>query len=322
MAIVGIETLIYGVENLEVSTNFFLDFGLMLHERSPEHSHFRLEEGSNVVLYNFDNPRVPKGKYVGFGVKETIWGVDTAENLEALVQTLAVDREVRRDADGTAHLLTDCGLPIGLRVYNRKKVVFSPDPINAPGNINRLNQHRKWRTRARPKTITHVVYMVEDYFKSFDFFRDRLNFRLSDHQLTFGVYGRAEGANEHHNIFFLDMNGPGAAGRPGFHHANFAVEDIDEVMIGGNFMTRRGWKYGFLGTGRHRIASALFCYIQCPAGGEVEYGADSDYLDDSWIPREWTPLFGIASWMSNLPPFLHGEPQWESRLLTDGKITP
>ncbi|MDO6965325.1 VOC family protein [Rhizobium alvei] len=319
MAIIGIESLIYGVPDLAESTRFFEDFGLVLAESDETYSHFQLDEGSHVVLRKVDDPSLPKSVLRDYGVKEVIWGVDKAENLEKLVASLAVDREVRRDADGTAHFMTDCGLAMGLRLYERKKVVYAPDPLNAPGNVHRLNNSRKWKTRARPKTITHVVFAVEDFVKSFRFMEERLNFRLSEHQLGFGIYMRCDGANDHHSLFFLDQNAAGAPGYPVFHHANFGVEDIDEMMIGGNYMTRKGWTYGFLGTGRHRIASALFCYIKCPAGGEAEYGADSDYLDDGYVPREWNALFGTQIWMTNPPAFIaNNPPEWIVRYMPEG----
>jgi len=80
-------------------------------------------------------------------------------------------------------------------------------------------------------------------------------------------------------------------GKPTFQHAAFGVEDIDEVMIGVGRMGERGWfkdlrKAGG-GLGRHRISSAIYCYVPNPNGGEAEYTCDTDYLDDNWIPRVW-----------------------------------
>ena len=77
--------------------------------------------------------------------------------------SLAVDREVRRDDDGTIHFTSDCGIPLGMRVWQRTPVVYSPDPVNAADNVKRLNQHRRWRVKARPKTINHVVWRVQNF---------------------------------------------------------------------------------------------------------------------------------------------------------------
>ncbi len=311
MPIVGVETALYGVEDLAASTKFFEDFGLSLLHKSESESHFKLEEGSNVVLRHINDASIPESKYVGFGVKETIWGVDSEASLDRLVNELSRDREVIRDGDGVAHFLSDCGMALGLRVFNRKKVTYAPDPINASGNINRLNQFRKWRKRALPKTLNHVVFGVADYKASAAFFRERLGFRLSDHQKGIGMYLRADGALEHHNLFLMDYNTPGIGGVPRFHHSNFGVEDIDELMIGANLLMSKGYQPGFLGNGRHRISSALFSYWQCPAGGEAEYGTDSDYLDDNWVPREWEFRFGTMIWMQAPPPFMQGEIAWD-----------
>jgi hypothetical protein len=82
-------------------------------------------------------------------------------------------------------------------------------------------------------------------------------------------------------------------------------------------MVRCGWEPSHLGLGRHRIDSALFYYIPCPAGGEAEYGADADYVDDAWVPRDWhAPLFAYAHYVHNLPPFLMKPPTWDFSHIT------
>jgi hypothetical protein len=52
-------------------------------------------------------------------------------------------------------------------------------------------------------------------------------------------------------------------------------------------------------------------YLPAPTGGQAEYGADSDYLDDSWVPRIWNPMFGFFSFITNMPPFMADEAPWE-----------
>src|SRR5262249_15111042 len=164
------------------------------------------------------------------------------------------------------------------------------------------------------KVINHVVFNVVDFERSFAFMRDRLRFRATDFQGQFGIYARCDGASQHHNLFLANAHlpFPGFDGQPRFNHANFGVEDIDEVMIGGTHMEGGGWPKWSFGRGRHRIDSALFFYLPSPAGGEVEYGADGDFLDDSWVPRRWTnPLFGYLVFAHNMPPFFMEPPSWE-----------
>ena len=314
MAIIGIETLVYGVDDIALCTKYFNDFGLPLIESSATESRFQLEDGSNVIIRHITDPSLPESAVMGTGVREIVWGVDSQSSLDRLTADLGRDREIKRESDGSVRFLSDCGLPLALRIYAKKKVITAPDPLNSPGNVNRLNRPRKWLMRARPKTIQHVVFTFQDFQKSFDFFKDRLGFRLSDYQEGFGIYARCDGANNHHNIFFMNAHAslPGHDGNVRFHHVNFGVADIDEIMIGANHMERCGWDKSHLGLGRHRIDSALFYYIPSPTGGETEYGADGDYVDDSWIPRRWKePLFGYLSFVHNVPPFFQEPPAWD-----------
>jgi catechol 2,3-dioxygenase-like lactoylglutathione lyase family enzyme len=319
MAILGIDTLIYGVDDLKKSTCFFENFGLRLLESSAEESRFELPEGSRVVLRPMGHSSLPESTVEGPGVREVIWGVDSLRSVDTLARGLGADRKIRQDDDGTVHFVTDFGNAMALREFAKKPVLTSPDPLNSPGRVNRLNQHRKWRLRAYPKVIAHVVFSVPAYRVAADFMIKRLGFKLSDSQRGFGEYLRADGSNNHHTLLLLNADAPipGMDGKHRFHHANFGVEDIDEIMVGANHMTRCGWEPSHFGLGRHRIDSALFYYMPCPAGGEAEYGADADYVDESWIPREFIqPLFAYSHFVHNLPPFLMQNPEWNFRYIT------
>lgn len=323
MAIIGIASLVYGVDDVAESARFFDDFGLACENRSDGVVTYRLPEGSTVVLRHKDDPALPATRVTNSGVREVVWGVDHQSALDALVTGLSQHLSLDHDEDGTTHFMTPFGIPMAVRLYTKKVVASGPDPVNSPGRINRLNQHRTWRRRAYPKGISHVVFAIPNYLAGFAFMRDRLGFRLSDDQCGFGCYLRADGSYNHHSFLFLNADAPldGNDGTIRFHHANFAVEDLDEIMVGANHMVRQGWKKSHLGLGRHRIDSALFYYLECPAGGEAEYGADTDYIDDSWIPREWTnPLFAYAQFVHDLPPFLMQEPEWNLRYLTPEEV--
>jgi catechol 2,3-dioxygenase-like lactoylglutathione lyase family enzyme len=314
VAIVGIESLIYGVEDVALCTRFFDDFGLPRISSGSGETVFQLEEGSRVILIPLSDPSLPQSGVVGIGVREVVWGVDSIASLDSLTTDLARDRELRRDADGTVHFLTDCGLPFALRLFTKRPVVTAPDSLNSANRINRLNRPRRWRLRARPKVINHVVFNVVDVDASFRFVRDRMQFRATDFQRNYGIYARCDGTNQHHNIFFVNASlpFPGFDGQVRFNHTNFGVEDVDEIMVGANHMERCGWPKSHLGLGRHRIDSALFFYIPCPTGGEAEYGADADYVDDSWVPRDWVnPVFGYLTFAHNMPAFFLDVPSWD-----------
>lgn len=328
MAILGIESLVYGVDDLDRCARFWDDFGLTPVKRSAaqdaDERVFEVASGARVVIRRRGDPRLPKAYAHESGVHETIWGVDSKESLDRLAADLSRDRKLTTDADGTVHFEADDGMPFGLRVWQKRAVTSISDPVNTPGRIQRLNQHRQWRHRAIPKSINHVVFFVQDYVASLRFLRERLGFRYTDHSRGMGVFARAEGANEHHTIFLLKCTLPVAPGKPGFMHAAFGVDDIDELMLGANLMKRKGWvntsRNSSGGLSRHRISSAMYYYVDCPAGGEAEYHADTDYLDDNWVPRVWDFKFGSLLWAHTVPPMFDGDDiPWDMQLDPQGK---
>lgn len=326
MAILGIESLVFGVEDLAEHTRFWTDFGLPLVSATEQESVFQVMSGSKVVVYRHGDARLPPmDPYAGDGVKETVWGVDTAAALEALVANVAVDRDVRRDADGTAHFVCPDGQPVALRLWQRRPIVSHASPVNTPGHYARFNQHRIWRKRAIPKTINHVVFFSQDYVASFEFYRDRLGFRYTDHSRGVGIFARADGAHEHHHIFWVNTDLPIAPDHFRFMHAAFGMDDIDEVMLGANIMRERGWvnasRNASGGISRHRISSALYYYCDMPgSAGEAEYHADTDYLDDNWVPRVWDFKFGALLWAHQMPPMFAGDNvPWDMQFDADSK---
>ena len=313
MSILGIESVVFAVNDLDENRRFWTDFGLSPVSRSAAETVFEVASGSRIVLRLHGDARLPApDPFPGNGAKETIWGVDTATALDALVADLSTDRIVTRDADGTAHCRADDGQPIGFRVWAKRPVVSQASAVNSPGNIQRLNQHRIWRHRAIPKTINHIVFFSPDYVASYEFYRDRLGFRYTDHSKGVGIFARAGGTNEHHSIFWVNCDLPIAPDHFKFMHIAFGMDDIDEVMLGANIMERRGWANTSMnssgGISRHRISSAIYYYCDIPGhAGEAEYHADTDYLDDNWVPRAWDFKFGSLLWAHNAPPIFRGD---------------
>ncbi|MGE0254801.1 MAG: VOC family protein [Alphaproteobacteria bacterium] len=318
MALLGIESVVYGVDDLDLCTRFFDDFGLTVARRDGAGTDFALAEGSSVRLRRHDDPALPApyGERRD-GVRELGWGADSAATVDAIERELARDRAVTRDASGTLHSHDDAGIPIAFRVYDRRPPVAEPVPENAPGHPARIDAHRKWYRRARPTQIHHAVFGAPDPAKAARFYIDRLGFLLSDVSKGLGIFLRCDGRPDHHNIFFLDSARMKATGTA-FNHVSYGVENIDEMMVGADAMQRRGWS-SHSGAGRHRISSTLYYYVACPAGGEVEYSADCDHLTKAWKPRLWHPNFGSFSWIDRLPDRIlsQPEPDWDVRVIED-----
>ena len=318
MAILGIRRLTYAVDALATCIKFFRDYGLQLLESDDKSALFEALNGAQVKLLTLDHPQLPKSSIAGLGVHECTWAVDSEASLERLTRELSKDHTLRRDQDGVVHFLTAFGQSIALEVFTPRRLAGAPSAYNWPGTINRLNEPRKWVDKPVVKSINHAVWAFPDVTQAFEFYRDRLGFRLTDVQKGFGVYVRADGAYEHHNIFICDGRAvfPEYDGKLRFQHANYGLEDIDEIMVGKNFLERIGYNLEGWGLGRHRISSEAFLYVPCPAGGDAEWGADCDALNDGWRPRVWEAAFGTAIYVHNLPQWLRGEPSWDVKFVT------
>ena len=314
MNVLGVESVVFGVSDLTESAQFWTDFGLPVEYVNEAEAVFRLASGSRVILYAHGDARLPSpDPFPGDGVKETVWGVDNAADVAAVAARLAGEGvAVRHDADGTIHAVCPDGQPIAVRVWAKRAVVSEVSPVNTPASYPRFNQHRIWRARAIPKTINHVVFFSPDYVASFEFYERVLGFRYVDHSKGVGIFARAGGTFEHHSIFWVNCDLPFAPDAFKFMHIAFGMDDIDEVMLGANIMEAKGWKNVSTnssgGISRHRISSAIYYYCDIPGkGGEAEYHADTDYLDDNWVPRAWDFRFGSLLWANNAPPIFRGD---------------
>jgi catechol 2,3-dioxygenase-like lactoylglutathione lyase family enzyme len=309
MTLLGVQSLVYGVDDLDTCTRFYEDFGLEFAERNSAMTEFRLAEGSSVILRRHDDPALPPAFLTGSGPREIVWGVDSRASLESVASDLQRDRAVKVDTDGTVHCSDDSGMCIAFREFSRKALgVVAAQDENNLSRVVRWNRHRKWYERASPKQINHVVFGVPNIDAAVKFYTQRLGFRVTDIMRGFGMFMRCDGRNDHHNLFLF------RAPKVLFSHVSFAVETIDELMAGANDMQSRGWKSD-VGLGRHRISSLMFYYIASPAGGQSEYSADSDYLTDDWQPRLWDASFGQYQWLALPPPEMKMSRQGTAEIL-------
>jgi hypothetical protein len=83
--------------------------------------------------------------------------------------------------------------------------------------------------------------------------------------------------------------------KTGWNHAAFDVEDVNDVVAGGHRMLEKGYK-PYSSLGRHIMGSNVFWYFQSPCGGQTEYSADMDMMDDNWKMRVWEHNPGADMW--------------------------
>jgi catechol 2,3-dioxygenase-like lactoylglutathione lyase family enzyme len=292
--VVSLDSVTYGVEDLASARRFWGDFGLSLKEDSSSRLLFEAQDGSTVQVRLSEDSVLPPPVEKGPGVRESVFGVRSEEDLAAIEAELSKDRALWKDTDGTLHALDPLGLAIAFRV-SRCRPVTVPDPrFNMPGRVGRLNSRGTFYKSAQPIEMTHVVFMVTDTRTELEFYVERLGFRVSDSYPGIAYFLRGGASHNHHNLFLLNPEGKGE--KLGFHHLAFEVSNIHELFGGGLNMTRKGWKT-MLGPGRHPISSCYFWYFLNPGGGGAEYDFDSDIVDEHWEPGEFeqTPEI-FAEW--------------------------
>ena len=282
MSITGIDAVTFGVRNVASARKFLDDWGLERVKSGKFGANYVCADGSGVDVRTIGNRRLPPPMHAGSTIREVIWGVERRSELKAIADELSRDRPVTQSADETLRTIDDMGLGIGFRVSHRKILKPDPLPFNVPGNDVRVDRPATFYERATPQTISHIVLGVPDFRVVEAFYGDRLGFRATDRYRKRGVFLRAARRGNHHNLFVMNTAGR----KPRFNHLAFKVRDIHEVIGGGQFLTRRGWKTQ-VGPGRHYISSACFWYFRSPLGGALEYCADEDIMTEKWQTREF-----------------------------------
>ena len=291
MNLVGIDKLVFGVEDMDLCRKFWLDFGLKIIVDSTGVCIFETAEESQVEIKPLHDSGLPSPVAEGSTLRETVWGASDQSVVDAVATELTKDRDVTVDGDGTVHSLDPEGYGIGFRVSQKVELELFESEYNAPGKVERIDRPAVFYKKAQPQHLAHVVFHVQDLEGTPKFYMERLGFDLTDRYIGRGAFLRCCGANDHHNIFLFHL-----PGKRGFHHTAFEVRDFHEVFGGGLRMNEIGWRT-HLGPGRHNVTSAYYWYFRNPCGGAAEYGFDTDRVSKSWVPRDIEPTDGaFAEW--------------------------
>jgi catechol 2,3-dioxygenase-like lactoylglutathione lyase family enzyme len=293
VAIERIEEVHFGVEDVAECVRFFDDFGLERVENGASGATFRTPAGQSVALRALDDPSLGPAVEPGSSIRRVVWGVDGDASLRALADDLARDRDVDQDADGVVHTRDETGFGLAFRVAQPTGFVPDRRGVNQTGAVGRWNEPLAPYERARPIRICHVALNIpkDGRERAVAFYTDRLGFRITDDLLDMGTFMQAPGDDDQHT--FLLCHRPD---RAGINHVAYEVRNFDEVVEGGNFMVKAGWKEARR-LGRHTIGSNVFRFFHAPCGGRVEYAADMDRVDERYGPHVYEQRPPHHLWM-------------------------
>jgi len=283
MNIIGLDELVFGVEDIEACSRYLVDYGLQPMASSGEGGRFEALDGTGVVLARASDPDLPAPVGPASLLRETIYGVGDEGTLKAIAAELSKDREVRRAADGSVSCVDDMGFALKFRRTTRRAFSAPADLTNAPGAppqrpVNQLGITPDMPVA--PRTLSHIVLFVPDVARAEAFYH-RLGFRTTDRFINGGPFMRPAGTQDHHTLFMIQT----PPFMKGVEHFTFHVGSGTEVLLAGTRFEAKGYTT-FWGPGRHLFGSNWFWYFNSPFGCHVEYDADMDLHDDSWVARE------------------------------------
>ncbi|MBQ0944614.1 VOC family protein [Ideonella sp. 4Y16] len=281
MNILGIDALLFGVDDLRACSAYLRDYGLT--EAAP--GRFEALDGTAVLIAPAGDPTLPPPPAPGCQLRKTVFGVADAATLDAIANELGRDRAVRRLADGSIESVDDDGFVLGFQVSVRRPVATLGEFANAPGApiqraVNTLGVQAQ-APQIRPRTLSHIVYFVPDAARAEAFYVQRLGFRCTDRFVGVGPFLQPAGTLDHHTHFLIQA----PAFMKGVEHFTFHFSGPTEVMQNGYRFIEKGYQ-PFWGPGRHQLGSNWFWYFNSPFGCHMEMDADMDLHDASWQPRQ------------------------------------
>ncbi|EGF89968.1 glyoxalase/Bleomycin resistance protein/Dioxygenase superfamily protein [Asticcacaulis biprosthecium C19] len=272
--IVGLEELVFGVEDIKGCTQYLVDYGLTPVVLSEVGGRFEAADGTAVIIWRSDHPMLPEPMTGHPSIRESVYGVDNLATLDAIAAEVGKDRDVRRGADGSVHFRDEEGFALGFKVTRRRAIASAvrAAPLDQAGVLQGM--------AVVPQTLSHVVYFVRDYARQERFYQERLGFITTDTFTGVGPFMRAAGSADHHQVFFIQtppfLNG--------VEHFTFHFQSGTHVMLAGTHFANKGYQ-SFWGPGRHIFGSNWFWYFNSPFGCKVEFDAEMDQHDDNWVAR-------------------------------------
>ena len=284
MNIVGLDCLVFGVDDVAACCQYLTDYGLIPVNVSAEGGEFEALDGTSIAIRHRDDPSLPAALATGSMLRQTIHGCADQATVDAIAEELGRDRAVTRLANGAIESVDDMGFAIAFRVTVRKPLDLPAEAANAPGaapgrGVNVIGADES--INIVPRSLSHVVYFVPDSQKAERFYIERLGMRVADRFTNLGPFLRPQGTLDHHTIFLVHT----PPEMQGVEHFTFHLGGPTELLLAGRRFQEKGYE-SFWGPGRHIYGSNWFWYFNSPMGVHVEYDADMDLHDDSWVARE------------------------------------
>ncbi len=141
------------------------------------------------------------------------------------------------------------------------------------------------RLKSRPaqvKRIGHSVILSKDLRRALAWYRETFGFISSDDIYagakdniiaSLNRCDRGDAYVDHHVLFAWQSD------KVGLNHFSFEVEDVDDVMLGHQYLVDKDKYEHMWGVGRHELGAQIFDYWCDPWGRVHEHWTDTDVLN-------------------------------------------
>ncbi len=289
--------------DLDQAEEFLLDFGMVRAARTADTLYMR---GTDPAAYLHVTHLGP-AKFIGMA-----YYASSADELDRLSKLDGASGVEDIDAPG-------CGKRVRLRDPHGFQIevvhgIAPSDPLPVRHAVLNTGAEKYRRVgefmRVAPgpsqvKRIGHGVIATTDLKKTLGWYRETLGFLCSDDVWagtpdnvvsSFNRCDRGDDYVDHHAFF--TMTGPEA----GLNHFSFEVRDIDDVMVGHEYLRGKDKYRHMWGIGRHRLGSQVYDYWCDPWGRVHEHWTDSDVLNASTPPGSAQAGVGtFAQWGESMP---------------------
>lgn len=271
MSILGLGYIGIEARDLEPWRKFGTEvLAMQVIERDADNIALRMDDRCQRVLVQRGDTDAPT--YFGFEASDAQSLQATAARLDAAgfstTRGTAVELALRR-----VEAMTWCRDPSGNRIE-----IFHAQ-AQGEGTVKLPRPHSGFRSG--PLGMGHVVFHVTDVDASSQFYRELMEFRLSDYLVRPYRLMFLRTNPRHHSVALLQ------SAQNGVHHVMFEVLALDDV--GRSYdVALENWRIGQT-LGRHTNDWVLSFYTFCPAGFMMELGWGGRTVDEAtWKAREVT----------------------------------
>ena len=289
--------------DLGAAERFLTDFGLVRSAKTSDALYMRGTEPTHHVFV------VELGEPSMIGLGFSVASIDDLIKASKLEGASRIE-EVSEPGGGTRVTLRD---PLGLRLELihgasiESSIATESNPINdATDRYRRVGRPtRPARGPSHVRNLGHAVLVTQDVMEVTRWYQSNLGLLCSDlvckpgeSDEAVGTFLRVDQGSayvDHHAINIT------AGAIPGIHHLAFEVRDLDDLMIGHEYLSSKEYSH-IRGPGRHVIGSQVFDYWMGHGELIFEHYIDTDVMNCDSTQGRYEAGKNVSPWGESSSP--------------------